>query len=365
MSINRNITEILDDMWPKNKAKGIYAQTTLARDVLSGLFGSDAHEKIFSGCWFLSPKESDFYHFRFSFFVHPFVEKKDKDLTNLKNLLGDKYRPFHAMSEFLNNAGIGAVYVVAQTQDGTLPLEQIISRNYQGITWHFACFENGEFVQRNILEFFTKWPGDRGRPTYRKRVENEGWETQTRENFHGLNENKLIELLLNELFLTGFIKAGLRKPLNDPYDIDSFLLSISQRHILPIEIKEKFPAENQKDLFFGIDAGRVMMLLRICLPNDANAIYLIREVRSSGEFVGWKYITLSDLIMSASWNLQAGGRGMGGQSTQTIRLPYEFFKQFDTSVISENNLQKIGSLPKEVKNIAKDFGLEITSRFYK
>ena len=92
-----------------------------------------------------------------------------------------------------------------------------------------------------------------------------------------------------------------------------------------MEIKEKFPGQNREDKFFGIDAGRVMMLLRICLPNDANAIYLIREVDKRAGFVGWKYITLSDIIMTSSWNLQAGGRGMGGQATTNIRLPYDYF----------------------------------------
>lgn len=362
MNGTHTIIEILDDMWPRNKAKGIYAQTTLTRDVLAGTFGSDAYEKFFSGCWFLAPKETEFYKFRFSFFVHPSVKRTDETSANPKEILGERYRPFHAMSEFLNNAGIGAVYVVARTQDGALPLQQIGRRIYQGITWTFASFENGEFVQRDPSGFFNKWPGNRGRPTYRKRPDE--WEVQTRDHFYTLDENRLTELLLNELFFTGFIKGELRKPINDPYDIDSFLLSISQKHVLPIEIKQKFPAEARDGLFFGIDAGRVMMLLRICLPNDANAIYLIREVQSTGEFVGWKYITLSDLIMTASWNLQAGGIGMGGQNTQTIRLPYKYFRQFDPSVVSEDNLQKIGNLPKEAKSVAKDFRLELNSRFY-
>lgn len=359
------ITEILDDMWPRNKAKGQYAQTTLTSNIFDGSFGPDAREKFFSGCWFLAPREAQFYRFRFSFFVHPSVKRIDETPATPREILGERYRPFHAISEFLNNGGIGVIYVVARTQDGTLPLQQISRRNYRDITWTFASFENGEFVQRDALDFFEEWHGGRGRPSYRKRTENEQWEEQTKSNFHTLDEDKLKELLLNELFFTGFIKAELRRSINDPYDIDSFLLSISQRHVLPIEIKEKFPAEARDGLFFGIDAGRVMMLLRICLPNDANAVYLIREVRETGEFVGWKYMTLGDLVMTSSWNLQAGGRGMGGQNTQTIRLPYEYFKQFDPAVISEDNLQKIGNLPKEAKSIAKDFGLGITSRFYR
>ncbi len=42
------------------------------------------------------------------------------------------------------------------------------------------------------------------------------------------------------------------------------------------------------------------MLLRLCLPNDSNALYLIRELDEAGSFIGWKFITLSDIIMTAS-----------------------------------------------------------------
>ena len=69
--------------------------------------------------------------------------------------------------------------------------------------------------------------------------------------------------------------------------------------------------------------------------------------------------------MTSSWNLQAGGPGMGGQSTQTIRLPYEYFKDFIAHEITEDNLRKIGNLPKDVKAIAKQFGAELLIKFHR
>ena len=56
---------------------------------------------------------------------------------------------------------------------------------------------------------------------------------------------------------------------------------------------------------------------------------------------------------------------MGGQSTQTIRLDYDYFRKFDKNEISEDMLKEIGSLPKEAKNVAKQFGSELSSRFHK
>ncbi len=106
-----------------------------------------------------------------------------------------------------------------------------------------------------------------------------------------------------------------------------------------------------------------MMLLRVCLPNDANAVYLIRELNDNGDFVDWKYITLGDLIMSAGWNLQAGGPGMGGQATQTVKIPYGEFQTLDERALSEENLKSIGNLPKETKAIAQRLREGLDARF--
>lgn len=129
MSKTTQITDILESFWPPNKAKGLYAQTRLIDDGKSGAFGRDASEKLFGGCWFFAPKGPDFYKFRFSFFVDPIVRKTGSSVGHPKELLGEKYRPFHAIAEFLKNTGIGVVYVVTSTADGQLPLEMIKNRH--------------------------------------------------------------------------------------------------------------------------------------------------------------------------------------------------------------------------------------------
>jgi hypothetical protein len=358
MSTTSEITEILEGFWPKNKAKGLLAQTVLMKEVNKGTFGKEAKEKLFSGCWLLAPKGKDFFKFRFCFFVHPELKRADDISADPKSLLAERYRPFHAIAEFMDGAGIGVIYAVALTRDGNLPLEEIRRKSFTKINWKLFHFINGTFIDVDTLTFFRKWEGDRGRPSF-----GHGWDPQTKEQIKELDERILTELLLTELFYTGFLKGVLKKPFCDPYDVDSFLMSISQKHIFPMEVKEKFPGQNRDDKFFGIDAGRIMMLLRLCIPSDANALYLIRELDEDGTFIGWKYMTLSDIIMSSSWNLQAGGPGMGGQSTQTIRLPYDYFRTFEPAEITEENLKTIGSLPKDAKAIARDFGMKISERF--
>ncbi len=359
MNNSDDIVSILENFWPRNKAKGLLAQTIFSEEVENGTFGKDAGEKFMHGCWLISPKNTDFFKFRFAFFIHPYVLKSGITDTDFRALLMEKYRPFHANSEFLNNAGIGIIYVVISTTSGTLPYEEIKNRNFKNIYWTFYHFSNGEFSKIDSPEFFGKWEGDRGRPSY-----GGNWDPEVKKNIKKLDKSILLRLLLNELFYLGFLKGVLKKPLNDPYDVDAFMISLSQKHIFPMEIKEKFPGNNGDELFFGIDAGRIMMLLRLALPNDANAIYLVREMDNSGYFKGWKYITLSDIIMTSSWNLQAGGLGMGGQSTQTVKLSYNQFKQFDRTTLTEDALRGMGELPKEIRDMAGRFRTELSSKFY-
>jgi hypothetical protein len=374
---SQQVMEILQELWTKNKAKGLIAQGTLQEEVAKGSFGRDASEKIFRGCWLMAPTGTDFHKFRFCFFVHPSVLKAGDvgDSGDPCAILGKTmYRPFHGIAEFLAEAGIGVNYAVAVNRDGTLPLDAIKAHDYSGLEWRLFAFQNGRFSARNSFGFFSLWDGGRGHATYNTgKNERTVWDKETEERMTHLSDARLEELLLNELFVVAFVKGTLHKPTSDLYDIDSFLMSISQKHIFPMEIKEKFARAPvmKKDStsakvgrYFGIDAGRILMLLRVCLPNDANAIYLIREVEeSTHRFLGWKYSTLGDVIMSASWNLQGGGVGMKGGGTQVVRLPYEIFRNFDEREISEDSLKSIGSLPEQTKIMAKQFSRELEAKF--
>jgi len=72
---------------------------------------------------------------------------------------------------------------------------------------------------------------------------------------------------------------------------------------------------------------------------------------------------LSEIILTASWNLQRGGRGMGGQETQTIKLPYHKFKNLESSDLSDSSLEDIGNLPQEIRKLAEEFKRVLEGRF--
>jgi hypothetical protein len=352
--------EMLKNVWPKNKAKGLLAQISLFEKFENKEFGENAKDKLMPGCWLLSPKEENFFKFRFAFFVHPTVllDLKGNSELKIKDLLGEKYRPFYSISLFLNKAGIEVIYVIPNLNNKQDTLK---SKNgkFEDMEWIFFRFTNEDFYHINPEKLFKNWIGNSGRPS---RGGNWGQELENR--MINLNDSILNMLFLNELFFSGYLKKVLKKPFYDPYDVDAFIISISQKNIFPIEIKEKFPGKNRDETFFGIDAGRIMMLLRLALPNDANAIYIVKETDQNGQFRNWKYTTLSNIVMASSWNLQAGGIGMGGQNTQTVRIPYDQFKTFDKNTLTEENLEKIGQLSKEIKEMAKEFLDELISKFY-
>src|SRR3989338_1652481 len=121
--------------WPKNKAKGLLAQARLFGEVLRGDFGPDANDKLLSGAWLFSPRGSDSYKFRFSFFVHPAVFNIQTVGNDLRTILNDKFRPLLAVAEFLANAGVGVVYNVPCTNDGNLPYTELKTKSFDKIHW--------------------------------------------------------------------------------------------------------------------------------------------------------------------------------------------------------------------------------------
>jgi len=342
----------LERYWTENKAKGIMAQSLFRKEVRSGIY-SEYRMKFFDGCWVLAPRRRDFFKFRFCFFVHPAVlEDAPDDDVAPEEVMGEaEGLKFRMVAGFLTRAGMGVIYAISA---GKAPLPP---ENLQWFLYRYDG-ERERLRQIDAVAFFSRWRGA-GRPGY-----GGSWSTRLKQDYLALEEGELMSLLLNEAFYTTFLKGYLKKSVSDPYDVDGFLLSYSTGKVLPLEIKEKFPAGSGDDAFFGIDAGRVLMLLRLCLPNDANAFYVIREVSEADRrFIDWKFMPISEIIVSASWNLQRGGRGMGGQETQTIRLPYHGFRRLEPPVLSDSSLEEVGNLPEEVKKLAEKFKRMLEKEF--
>jgi hypothetical protein len=62
---------------------------------------------------------------------------------------------------------------------------------------------------------------------------------------------------------------------------------------------------------------------------NTDALYIVEEVDSERNHVEWFAIRFTDLVKSCSWVTQAGGRGMMGGASNTVKVPKAAFKRFD------------------------------------
>ena len=301
--------------------------------IYNEIAGKKAENKLLDGAWILSPRDK--YYVRYcSFVMSQFYEDNDELQADIDNLVSN--RTWQTLATFLINNHIG-ITVSGGVADSTLNV-------IEQIHWITYSYEDEQLHIRQNHEPFKSWESGTGRPSKGKE-----WNNDVEDRYKNANSHDLINLTMRQAFLEGYLKETLRKSFGETYDVDGFIVSFAGK-VLPLEIKEKSRTPKKEE--FGVDAGRILMLLRMCLMTDSNALYIIREVDESEtrELINWQYITLSDLIMKCRWNLQGGGAGMGGGTTQTIMMPADLFNILNDENFSEDWLSDNGSLQNSVKN---------------
>ncbi len=325
-----------------NKARGMASECALEthlRTQYAAVAG-----KFLPGGWVVSPRRDESSRFRFVLNVLPELYANDAELTAAIQAK-ERDRGFQALATFLTQSAIGLIV------SGAIAAQ--IPADPSHLAWHNFSYAN-ERLNRNIgTNPFNKWPGTRGRASA-----GNPWQPDVIQRFNALDPQQLTSLTLRQAYFAGYLKQQLKKPFDDPYDVDAFIVSFRQA-VLPVEIKEKSPTE---DGAFGLDAGRVLMMLRMCLATDSNALYIVREVDGTvaRAFVNWRCITLSNLVLSCSWNLQAGGAGMGGGATQTVMIPGSFFEPFTDANLSEEWLEQHSGLHAAVRAKAHELAAALT-----
>ncbi len=276
-----------------NKARGMVAELALSHEL--GIVDSPVQQKLLPGGWFLSPKIENFHTHRYVVFMMPLLYENEAELQSAVRQL-EYDRGWQALATFLSVSGIGIIVSGAWTAHQTPDLNMLSWRNF--------VYKDERLKATQDDAPFISWPGNRGRAS--KGTE---WQADVKLRFEAASNDDLTALAMRQAFYYGYLKQRLKKPLEDPYDVDAFIVSFSGV-VMPVEIKEKSPTAQGS---FGIDAGRILMLLRLCLATDSNALYLIREVDSGADrdLIAWRYITLADIIMSARWKSSGRGRGHG------------------------------------------------------
>lgn len=319
-----------------NKARGMVSECSLETHLKSQ--HATLASKFLSGGWVVSPKTQESSRYRFVISVMPYLYESEAELQ-VAIQAKETDRGFQALATFLTQSAIGVIVAGATSSGARADPSQLAWKNYS--------YVNERLRPNADNEPFERWPGVRGRAS----VGNE-WQADVIDRFRAVDIEQLTSLTLRQAYYYGYLKQQLRKPFDDPYDVDAFIVSFRQA-VMPIEIKEKSPTPGGA---FGLDAGRILMMLRMCLATDSNALYIVREVDNSAErrLVGWRCITLSNLIMGCSWNLQAGGAGMLGGGTQTVMMPGSLFEPFAERNLSEDWLEENSSLQGAVRAKAQE-----------
>lgn len=309
-----------------NKARGMVAELSLESEL--GQNKSVLERKLMPGGWLLSPKLDTPQYYRYMISVLPVLYGSPEELDSAVSLL-EKDRGWQALATFLSQSGIGIIVSGASPRGAFSGLNSLQWKNYS--------YRNEKLFAASHDEPFASWPGERGRAG-----KGSPWQPDVLSRFQQAAHSQLTELAMRQAFFYGYLKEQLHKPVEDPYDVDAFVVGYTGI-VMPVEIKEKSPTDRGD---FGIDAGRILMLLRLCLATDSNALYLIREVGEgeSRAFVRWRYITLSDMVIGCRWNLQAGGRSMSGGATQTVMISGTLFRGFSLDNLSEGWLSENKSL---------------------
>ena len=111
-------------------------------------------------------------------------------------------------------------------------------------------------------------------------------------------------------------------------DLDLFLIGPSGTPY-PVELKSKQLAEDERmGDWFGIDLGPFAKLSFFTANRFKNdALFVVEEVDGQRQHVEWHAIRFTELVEACSWVGQAGGTGMGGGRSSTIRVPQLAFSR--------------------------------------
>lgn len=332
--------EYLQQFLTFNKARGMVSECSLETHLKTR--SPTIANKYLAGGWLLSPKIAESSRYRFVVMVMPELYETEQELLRAIETK-ELDRGFQAVATFLSQNAIGVIVSGA--------IKGLINHP-ASLIWCNFSYLNERLVQNSDNNPFQRWPGQRGRAS-----NGNEWQQDVITRFQEIGAEQLTSLTLRQAFYYGYLKQTLRKPFDDPYDVDAFIVSY-RGAVLPVEIKEKSPTESGA---FGLDAGRILMMLRMCLATDSNALYIVREVENSvgRRLVGWRCISLSNLVMSCSWNLQAGGAGMGGGATQTVMMPGSLFEAFTERNLSEEWLEENAGLQQSVRAKAQELAVNL------
>ncbi|OFC71381.1 hypothetical protein [Alteromonas confluentis] len=179
---------------------------------------------------------------------------------------------------------------------------------------------SGGLAKVDYAEVFSSFPprdGNRGLRCY----------SQNRISIHSApwNDSELLKGLFWFEYTRYFCQVDFLISNND---LDLFIIGKSGG-AYPIELKSKSPViDNSSGDWFGLDIGPfAKMAFFTANSMNTDALYIVQEVDEQRTLVQWLGIRFTQLVKSCSWVGQAGGQGMSGGASSTIKVPKAAFTE--------------------------------------
>ncbi|MEI8602318.1 hypothetical protein P4S55_16465 [Shewanella sp. PP-Sp27a-2] len=182
---------------------------------------------------------------------------------------------------------------------------------------------NGEFDEVNFQDVFLNFPfrdGNRGLRCYKKeRINRElpPW-----------NDCSLVRDLFWFEYTRYYCQIDYLISNND---LDLFIIGNSGG-AYPVELKSKSPViDTTLGDWFGLDIGPFAKMAYFTANSmNTDALYIVQEVDENRNLVQWLGIKFTDLVKSCSWVGQAGGKGMSGGASSTVKVPKLSFTELSS-----------------------------------
>jgi hypothetical protein len=179
---------------------------------------------------------------------------------------------------------------------------------------------SGDFKEMDFEDIFSRFP---------KRSGNKGLRCYETKRVHVSESPWCDDETISELFWFEYARYYCQIDyLISNNDLDLFIIGESGTPY-PVEVKSKSPVvDGNIGDWFGLDVGPFAKMAFFTSNNmQTDALYIVQEVDEERNHVDWLGIKFTELVKSCSWVIQAGGQGMSGSGSSTIKVPKLSFKK--------------------------------------
>ena len=324
---NNHAINFLESQWSdknKNKIKGITAELRFEA-FLKTASVSQLYKYLIPGGWIMEPSQNTIINpptqGRIAIIPIPTAFSWSGNVTTL---------PFPAQvlaESYFSQVGISTYFTKYDTQRN-INIENTFvipaTKNYQtAYTLDFFKISTLGLIPETLPVIMRNFTNRKGLVGLRAYINN-----KINSNQYPWNDVQLVTNLFWKEYSRYFLH---RRFLASANDLDFFLIGLSNK-AYPVEFKSKTVVSNSKmGDWFGLDIGPFAKLSYfVSLSNNMEALYFVEEVDKNGLTLDYWGVKFTELLRNCFWVSQAGGKGMGGGVSNTVKIPKSIFRNLQT-----------------------------------